>query len=45
MPPGDLLVLVEEMSHEVYKRKGKDLLIAKQITLTEALCGFKVRSF
>jgi DnaJ family protein A protein 2 len=41
MEPGDVHFIVQEKEHEVYKRKGADLLITKEISLNEALCGFE----
>jgi len=38
--PGDLIFVLEQKEHEVFSRKGADLLMTKKITLTEALCGY-----
>jgi DnaJ family protein A protein 2 len=40
MEPGDIKFIVQEKEHDVFKRKGADLLIAKTLSLNEALCGF-----
>ncbi|KAF6159892.1 hypothetical protein GIB67_032976 [Kingdonia uniflora] len=37
--PGDLIFTVFEIPHELYKRKGDDLIVFKTLTLTEALNG------
>lgn len=37
--PGDVIVIVQEQPHKVFKRKGADLLIEKEITLLQALTG------
>lgn len=37
--PGDVIIQVVEQKHELFKRKGADLLIEKEITLIEALTG------
>ena len=37
--PGDVIIVVNEAPHAVYKRKGADLLMEKEITLLEALTG------
>jgi len=37
--PGDVIIIIQEMPHKVFKRKGADLLIEKEITLLEALTG------
>ncbi len=38
--PGDVIITVQEKEHEVFKRKGADLVRTVELTLTEALCGF-----
>jgi len=37
--PGDVIVVIKVKEHAVFKRKGADLLIDKEITLLEALTG------
>jgi len=37
--PGDVIIVVNEAPHGLFKRKGADLLIEKEITLMEALTG------
>jgi len=39
--PGDIVFLLQEKEHPVFKRKHADLLIHKEITLVEALCGYE----
>lgn len=41
---GDVLVILREMDHPVFRREGRNLYMKKTITLVEALCGcqFKV---
>mmetsp|Transcript_23706 Transcript_23706/g.36612 ORF Transcript_23706/g.36612 Transcript_23706/m.36612 type:complete len:420 (+) Transcript_23706:139-1398(+) len=41
MEPGNINFIIQEKPHEVFKRKGADLLITKTLTLNEALCGFE----
>lgn len=41
MEPGDIVFVVQEKEHELFKRKGADLLITKTLSLNEALCGFE----
>ena len=41
MEPGDINFIVQEKAHDVFKRKGADLLITKTLSLNEALCGFE----
>ena len=37
--PGDVIVVIKVKEHPIFKRKGADLLIDKEITLLEALTG------
>eukprot|EP01012_Entosiphon_sulcatum_P034971 TRINITY_DN443_c0_g1_i1.p1 TRINITY_DN443_c0_g1~~TRINITY_DN443_c0_g1_i1.p1 ORF type:complete len:405 (+),score=52.43 TRINITY_DN443_c0_g1_i1:26-1240(+) len=37
--PGDVVIVIQQKTHDVFTRKGKDLLINKKITLYEALLG------
>jgi len=37
--PADIIFVVEEKPHPVYKRDGNDLFVSKEITLLEALTG------
>jgi DnaJ family protein A protein 2 len=43
MEPGDINFIVQEKEHELFKRKGADLLVTKELSLKQALCGFTVR--
>ena len=36
---GDLVVVIQEKPHPVFTRKGRDLLITKEISFAESLCG------
>lgn len=38
--PGDVVIVLNQNDHEVFERKGADLLCKVKISLTEALCGF-----
>jgi DnaJ family protein A protein 2 len=38
--PGDLVFILDEKDHDVFQRKGDDLMAEMKITLAEALCGF-----
>ena len=42
MEPGDIHFIVQEKDHSLFKRKGADLLITKEVSLNQALCGFSV---
>jgi len=37
--PGDVVFVVDQEDHNLFKRKGNDLIIEKHLNLTEALCG------
>lgn len=37
---GDVVIVLQQKSHDKFKRQGDDLLTTHNITLTEALCGF-----
>lgn len=39
--PGDIIIVVEEKPHAVFRREGNDLLVDMEISLVEALCGFQ----
>lgn len=39
--PGDIVVVLNEKKHPVFRRADLDLLITIPLILTEALCGFK----
>lgn len=41
MEAGNINFVVQEKEHELFKRKGADLLVTKSISLNEALCGFE----
>merc|ERR1712170_35978 len=40
MEAGDINFIVQEKDHDLFKRKGADLLVMKEISLNQALCGF-----
>lgn len=41
LEPGDLVIVLDEKEHELFKRSGNDLIIRLNIELVEALCGFQ----
>jgi len=41
MEAGHLNFVIQEKEHELFKRKGSDLLMTKILSLNEALCGFE----
>ncbi len=42
MEAGDIHFIVKVKDHPVFKRQGADLLVQKEISLNQALCGFAV---
>ncbi len=40
--PGDLFVKIRVADHPVFQRRGSDILVTKEITITQALLGGKV---
>jgi DnaJ family protein A protein 2 len=39
--PGDVILVLQQKEHPIFRRDGDDLIIEKKILLAEALCGFK----
>lgn len=39
---GDVIIVLQQVEHPRFKRKGNDLYLKLTIGLTEALCGFKI---
>ncbi|XP_020905796.1 dnaJ homolog subfamily A member 1 [Exaiptasia diaphana] len=39
--PGDIIIVLDESPHSIFKRDGMDLYMTMEIELVEALCGFK----
>merc|ERR1719453_897270 len=40
---GDVVFVLNEQPHPEFKRKGDDLFIERSVSLSEALCGFKMQ--
>jgi DnaJ family protein A protein 2 len=38
---GDVVFIVSQEKHKVFKRRGADLLMTKEITVIEFICGIK----
>lgn len=38
---GDVVVVLKQVPHKVFTRRGENLFIERNISLTEALCGFQ----
>ncbi|KAL1505739.1 hypothetical protein ABEB36_005233 [Hypothenemus hampei] len=41
LEPGDIIIVLDEKEHPVFKRNGSDLILRLGIQLVEALCGFQ----
>ncbi|XP_049946336.1 dnaJ homolog subfamily A member 1 [Schistocerca serialis cubense] len=41
LEPGDIIIVLDEKEHEMFKRSGCDLIMRMNIELVEALCGFQ----
>ena len=41
-PPGDLLIKILVAPHHVFERKGDDLIISREISLTQAVLGTQI---
>lgn len=41
LEPGDIIIVLDEKEHEVFRRSGNDLIMRMELLLTEALCGFQ----
>merc|ERR1719359_2158726 len=39
---GDVVFVLKQQEHSVFKRRGADLFIERKISLVEALCGFEM---
>lgn len=39
--PGDIIVVLDEQKHPIFKRRGNDLFVDFEIDLVDALCGFQ----
>jgi DnaJ family protein A protein 2 len=38
---GDLIVVLQQVEHELFTRNHDDLFMSHKLNITEALCGFK----
>lgn len=41
LEPGDIIIVLDEKEHPIFKRSGNDLIIRQEVQLVEALCGFQ----
>ncbi|XP_061190149.1 dnaJ homolog subfamily A member 4-like [Saccostrea echinata] len=40
LEPGDIIIVLDEKPHDVFQRRGQDLVMTMELELVEALCGF-----
>lgn len=41
MEPGDIIIVLDEKEHDLFRRNGVDLIMKLNINITEAICSFK----
>ena len=41
LEPGDIIIVLDEKEHSLFKRSASDLILRLEIELVEALCGFQ----
>jgi len=41
LEPGDIIIVLDEKAHPVFKRNGQDLIMKMDVSLTEALTGLR----
>jgi len=41
LEPGDIIIVLDEKEHDVFRRVGNDLTMKMHISLVEAICGFQ----
>lgn len=41
LEPGDIVIVLDEKEHPVFKRTGVNLILSMTLSLTESLCGFQ----
>ncbi|XP_025070150.1 dnaJ homolog subfamily A member 1-like [Alligator sinensis] len=39
LEPGDIIIVLDQKEHPVFRRSGNDLMVRKEISLADALCG------
>lgn len=41
LEPGDVIIVLDQKDHDVFRRHANDLIMKMEILLVEALCGFR----
>lgn len=41
--PGDIIVQINQVKHDIFKRQGADLGMTHTLTLKQALCGYRIK--
>lgn len=41
LEPGDVVIVLDQKEHPVFQRIGNNLVLRKEISLVDALCGFR----
>lgn len=41
LEPGDVIIVLDEKEHDVFQRRGDDLICNVDLQLVESLCGFQ----
>ena len=39
LEPGDIIIVLDQKEHPVFRRSGDDLIVRREISLADALCG------
>lgn len=39
LEPGDIIIVLDQKEHPVFRRRGDDLILKREISLADALCG------
>jgi len=39
LEPGDIIIVLDQKEHPVFRRRGDDLIVKREISLADALCG------
>lgn len=39
LEPGDIIIVLDQKEHPIFRRSGDDLIVRREISLADALCG------